>query len=166
MPQHRDPRYRGRRTTVPHRLKPGHLRTNYAEDDMEVFAIDLSKVREQWPEEVIEGDRSAVRHRDVKQIGIVAAIILLPVSLAILWGIIKDGLPWWTLPAVQTAVLAYLAFGLLTKRGSSDTDILIYREADRRGIKYQKGVTPFYAIMNRINADYNSRLWNRNFKWK
>ena len=43
-------------------------------------------------------------------------------------------------------------------------DVLL--EADRRGIKYQKGVTPFYAIMNRINADYNSRLWNRNFKWK
>ena len=42
---------------------------------------------------------------------------------------------------------------------------LIYREADRRGIKYTKDVTPLYHIMNRLNADYNSRLWNRSFKW-
>jgi hypothetical protein len=166
MPQHRDPRYRGRRTTAPPRLKPGHLRTNYAEDDLDAFAVDLAKIREKMPESVIEGDRRAVRLRDMKQLGIVAAIILVPVSLAVVWGIIEGDLQWWILPVVQTAVLAYLGFGLLTKHGSSDTDVLIYREADRRGIKYQKGVTPLYAIMNRINADYNSRLWNRNFKWK
>lgn len=166
MPRHRDPRYRGRRTTVPPRLKPGHLRTNYSWDDLEAFSGDLIKIRGQWPEDVVEGDKRAVRLRDAKQFGIVAAVILVPVSSLLLWGVLKDGMPWWILPAVQTAVLAYLAFGLLTKRDSNDIDVLIYREADRRGIKYQKGVTPFYAIMNRINADYNSHLWNRNFKWK
>ena len=42
---------------------------------------------------------------------------------------------------------------------------LVYREADRRGIKYIKNDTPLYQIMNRINADYNNQLWNRNFNW-
>ena len=52
-------------------------------------------------------------------------------------------------------------------RGNRDEniDIIIHREADRCGIKYTKD-TQLYALMNKINADYNSYLWNRNFKWE
>lgn len=165
MPRHRDPRYRGRRTTVPPRLKPGHLRTNYSWDDLEAFYADLMKTREKWPEEVLAGDRRAVIAHEFKELGIVGAIILVPISAVIVWGIVDHDIPWWTLLAFQSAVLLYLGFCMLTKRDVSDTYVLIYREADRRGINYDKN-TPLYAIMNRINADYNSHLWNRNFKWK
>jgi len=170
MQPRRDNRYRGRqrRRAAPQR-KPGHLCTNYTEDVFYLFGQDLAKVRSVWPPEVLEGDRKAQRNRDVRQMGITMGIVMLPGTAFVVWMVFHHAMPWWMVPVVQSAVLAYFAIAyLFQKLGNKDEDIdlLIYREADRRGIKYDKGSTPLYNIMNRINYDYNTTLWNRNFKWK
>ena len=171
MAQQRDNRYRGRqrRRNVPPRRKPGHLRTNYTADDtLYQFLEDLQKVRSVWPQEVLDEDRKAVRRRNIKAMAIALGVVMLPVTALAVW-LVVEGMPWWILPAAQTAVLLYTLFwsfseGLLNK--DEDSDLLIYREADRRGIGYVKGKTPLHNIMNRINSDYNSHLWNRDFKWQ
>lgn len=171
MPQQRDNRYRGRarRRPAPPQRKPGHLRTNYTADDpMYCFIMDMKVVRSVWPDEVIKEDRRAVRRKNLKWLGIVLVVLMVPVTALAVWAVV-DGMPWWVIPVAQTLVLLYILImiwsqGILNK--DEDIDIIIYREADRRGIKYVKGKTPLYNIMNRINYDYNSHLWNRNFKWK
>lgn len=172
MPQQRDNRYRGRarrRAAQPQR-KPGHLRTNYTADDPTYFfMVDMKTVRSVWPEEVIKEDTRAVRKKELKITAISMVALMVPLTALAVWFVIDTSMPWWIIPAAQTAFLLY--FGLmmfLEKRGNRDEDIdvIIYREADRRGIKYVKGKTPLYNIMNRINYDYNTTLWNRNFKWK
>ena len=170
MVQQRDNRYRGRqrRRSAPPRLKPGHLRTNYNEDVAYYFLEDLKKVRAVWPPEVLEGDRKAVRAKRLRSLGISLAIVMVPTTVVAVVGVL-DGLPWWLVPLMQTAVLVYILVMILFQRvGNKDEDVdeLIYREADRRGIKYEKGKTPLYNIMNRINYDYNTTLWTRNIKWK
>ena len=167
MPQH-DPRYRGRRRNAPPRRKPGHLRTNYAEDDIEAFSNDLAVLRKVWPAGVLEADRKASLRQALKQYALIMGIVMVPLTALTVWAVIDTGAPWWMVPAVQSAILTYILFRLLILRDSleNDTLFLIYREADRRGIKYVKGDTPLHHIMNRLNADYNSHLWSRNFKWK
>ena len=171
MPQHRDNRYRGRarKRTAPPKRKPGHLRTNYTIDDpCYFFSVDMKTVRSVWPEEVIKDDSRAVRKKEFKVICITLAVLMVPLTVLAVWFVIDHSMPWWIIPAAQTAFLLY--FGLMmfvNTRGNRDEniDIIIHREADRRGIKYTKD-TPLYALMNKINADYNSYLWNRNFKWE
>lgn len=171
MPQqpHRDNRYRGRaRRVAPPQRKPGHLRTNYSEDDLCQFNRDMAVVRSVWPEEVRKGDSRAVRKKELKASAIVMVVIMVPLTALAVWFVIDTGAPWWIVPAAQTAFLLYFAFMMfVNNRGNRDEDIgiIIRREADRRGITYTRA-TPLYALMNRINADYNSYLWNRNFKWK
>ena len=169
MPQHRDPRYRGRtRRTAPPKRKPGHLRTNYTADDPEyLFYVDMEKVRAVWPEEVIKGDRRVMRRKNLRSTGITSLIVMVPVTVIAVWFVLDHSMPWWIIPAAQTAMLLYLLVIYLQDiRKNEDIDIIIHREADRRGIKYDAKRTPLYALMNKINADYNSHLWNRNFKWK
>ena len=173
MQQHRDPRYRGRgrRATAPPRRKPGHLRTNYTPDDpVYYFTEDIKTVRSVWPEEVIQADSRVVRKKELKLNAIILMVLMVPLTAMVVWMVIDTGMPWWIIPVAQTFLLLFLGIKvLIEKRGLKDEDIdittLIRREADRRGIKYDKR-TPLYALMNRINADYNSHLWNRNFKWK
>ena len=171
MQQHRDPRYRGRgrRTAAPPKRKPGHLRTNYTDNDaINLFIEDMEKVRSVWPEEVREGDRRAVMKVELRSAGIVLAVFMVPITVMVAWMVIDKGLPWWIVPVAQTLVLLFIGLKILIEKRKymdEDIDILIRREADRRGIKYDKH-TPLSTLMNRINADYNSRLWNRNFNWK
>ncbi len=171
MPQQRDNRYRGRqrqRTALPRR-KPGHLRTNYTSDDVYLFRQDLEKVRAVWPQDILAGDRKAQRTMMLRITGVTTVIVMVPVTVFAIVGAVKGGMPWWMVPVIQSAALLYiLVMNLFNRLGNRDEDIdlLIYREADRRAIKYQKGKTPLYNIMNRINYDYNCTLWNRNFKWK
>lgn len=169
MPQHRDPRYRGRgrKRTVPKR-KPGHLCTTYTEDNPYLFQQDIEKVRSVWPQEVIEGDRRAVVRHNLKVSAITVSIPMVGVTIVAVSWVWNTGLPWWYVPLAQTAILLYfLLIYFVDFRGNRDEniDIIIRREADRRGIEYDKK-TPLYKLMNRINADYNSYLWNREFKWK
>lgn len=170
--QHRDNRYRGRqrRRTAPPQRKPGHLRTNYTADDPDYyFYADLKTVRSVWPKEVIKEDRRAVRRKTFKRTGIALCVVMVPATALTVGYVIDGGMPWWIIPVAQTAVLVYILVMLLSQgvlNKDEDDDVLIYREADRRGIKYVKGKTPLYNIMNRINYDYNTTLWNRNFKWK
>ena len=168
--QHRDPRYRGRRRAAPKR-KPGHLRTNYTEwDDPFQMWGDLCTVNAVWPEEVRRRDKQLARKKSLKFTAIISLVLLVPVTVLVVWKYVKGTMPWWMIPASQTAALLY--FGLLYifanlrhPDESLDMDTLMYLEADRRGIPYEKGKTPKHVLINRINADYNSRLWNRNFKW-
>lgn len=163
MSDRRDPRYRGRRRTSAQR-RPGHLRTNYVEDDIQTFANDLERLRSVWPESVREGDRKASRRQAFKTNSIICLIVMLPVTALLVYVVVAGDAPWWAIPIGQTIVLLALWVRLLMF-GGYDTLFLIYREADRRGIKYVKGDTPLYHIMNRLNADYNSHLWNRHFTW-
>ena len=163
MPISRDPRYRGRRRTSAQR-RPGHLRTNYTEDDIEAFARDLERLRAVWPESVRESDDKAYRRQILKTNGIISAIAMVPMTAIFVWLVVTGDAPWWSIPVVQSLVLGVLWLRMLTFSGADNT-FFIYREADRRGIKYVKGDTPTYHIMNRLNADYNSHLWNRNFNW-
>lgn len=169
--QHRDPRYRGRRAAPPKR-KPGHLRTNYTDwDDPSQMLADLQTVSLVWPEEVRRKDRQLAKRQSLKVTAISTLIVLVPVTFFAAWGVIDGDVPWWIIPASQTAVLLYLGFAYLFSslkhpNNQLDFEQLLYLEADRRGIKYDKGKTPKYALMNKINTDYNSHLWNRNFKWK
>ena len=167
MADRSDPRYRGRRRAAPQR-KPGHLRSNYREDDLYLFRADLEKVCAVWPEKVREGDRRAQTKSYMRTTAIACTVVMVPVTAIAVWMAIDGAQPWWMVPVAQTAILIYMiSFIFMNKVANRDEDIdfIIYREADRRGIKYKKGTTPLYHIMNRINADYNSYLWNRNFKW-
>ena len=163
MPISRDPRYRGRRRTSAQR-RPGHLRTNYVEDDIEAFARDLERLRAVWPESVRESDDRAYRRQVLKTNGIISAIAMVPMTAIFVWLVVTGDAPWWSIPVVQSLVLGFLWLRMLTFSGADNT-FFIYREADRRGIKYVKGDTPTYHIMNRLNADYNNHLWNRHFNW-
>ena len=163
MPDRRDPRYRGRRRTSAQR-RPGHLRTNYVEDDIQSFANDLERLRSVWSESEREGDRKAERRQALKTNGIICLVVMVPVTALLVYLVLDGSAPWWAIPLGQTFLLLSLWVRLLTFRGEN-TLFLIYREADRRGIKYIKGDTPLYHIMNRLNADYNSHLWNRSFNW-
>ena len=169
MPQQRDPRYRGRgRRTAPPKRKPGHLRTNYTEDDFIQFSGDLYTVRSVYSDEVREADRKAARKYNYKIAAISTAIPMAFVTFFAVGMVLDHQILWWVVPVAQSVFLIYFIIVLLINKSSySEVDyrIIIHREADRRGIKYQKD-TPFYIIMNRLNADYNSHLWNRNFKWK
>lgn len=164
MPAYRDPHYRGRRRTSAQR-RPGHLRTNYVEDDIVAFASDLERLRSVWPESVRESDHKAEHKQAFKTNGIICLVVMVPLTAIFVYVVISDGAPWWSIPLAQTVVLLYMWIRLVAFH-EEDTMFLIYREADRRGIKYTKGDTPLYQLMNRLNADYNSRLWNRNFIWK
>ena len=164
MAQHRDPRYRGRRRTSAQR-RAGHLRTNYVEDDIVAFAADLERLRSEWSESVREADSKAELRKAFKTNGIISLIVMVPMTAILVYLVASGDAPWWSIPGGQSFLLLYLWFRLLMFHGE-DTMFLIYREADRRGIKYVKGQTPLYYIMNRLNADYNSHLWNRTFKWK
>ena len=163
MPTSRKTRYRGRRPTSAQR-RPGHLRTNYVEDDIEAFSQDLKLLRSVWSESVREDDWKAERKQALKTNGIICAVVMAPMTIILIYLVVGGDAPWWSIPIVQTFVLLYLLFRLLTFSGE-DTMFLVYREADRRGIKYIKNDTPLYQIMNRINAEYNNQLWNRNFNW-
>lgn len=169
--QHRDPRYRGRRAAPPKR-KPGHLRTNYTDwdDPMQMWG-DLKTVSSVWPEEVQRKDRQLAKRRSLKLTAIVALILMVPVTAIVVWGVVDGDIPWWMIPASQSAALLYFGLTFLfsnMKHPDEELEFeqLLYLEADRRGIPYENGRTPKYALMNKINADYNSHLWNRNFKWK
>ena len=163
MAVRRDNQYRRRRAASSQR-RPGHLRTNYVEDDIVAFAADLERLRSEWSESVREADSKAELREAFKTNGIICLIVMVPMTAIMVYLVASDDAPWWSIPVVQSFLLLYLWFRLLMFHGE-DTMFLIYREADRRGIKYTKDVTPLYHIMNRINADYNSRLWNRSFKW-
>ena len=163
MAVRRDNQYRRRRAASSQR-RPGHLRTNYVEDDIQAFSQDLERLRSVWPESVREADSKAELRKAFKTNGIICLIVMVPLTAILVYLVASGDAPWWSIPAGQSYLLLYLWFRLLMFHGE-DTMFLIYREADRRGIKYTKDVTPLYHIMNRINADYNSRLWNRSFKW-
>ena len=163
MAVRRDNQYHGRRAASSQR-RPGHLRTNYVEDDIQAFSQDLERLRSVWPESVREADSKAELRKAFKTNGIICLIVMVPMTAIMVYLVASDDAPWWSIPVVQSFLLLYLWFRLLMFHGE-DTMFLIYREADRRGIKYTKDVTPLYHIMNRINADYNSRLWNKTFKW-
>ncbi len=163
MAVRRDNQYRRRRAASSQR-RPGHLRTNYVEDDIVAFAADLERLRSEWSESVREADSKAELREAFKTNGIICLIVMVPMTAIMVYLVASDDAPWWSIPVVQSFLLLYLWFRLLMFHGE-DTMFLIYREADRRGIKYTKDVTPLYHIMNRLNADYNSRLWNRSFKW-
>lgn len=163
MPTSRDPRNRGRRRTSAQR-RPGHLRTNYTEDDIEAFGRDLERLRAVWPESVRQGDRKAERRQALKTNGIICLVVMVPMTAILVYLVVSGDAPWWSIPLGQTFVLLFLWFRLLMFHGEN-TMFLVYREADRRGIRYSKGDTPLYHIMNRLNADYNSHLWNRHFNW-
>lgn len=163
MAVRRDNRYRGRRAASSQR-RPGHLRTNYVEDDIQAFSQDLERLRSVWPESVRKGDSKAELRKAFKTNGIICLIVMVPLTAILVYLVASGDAPWWSIPGGQSFLLLCLWFRLLMFNGE-DTVLLIYREADRRGIKYTKGVTPTYHIMNRLNADYNSRLWNRKFNW-
>lgn len=163
MPQHRDTRYRARRRTSAQR-RLGHLRTNYTEDDIEAFAADLERLRSVWPESVREDDDKAYRRQVFKTNSIICAAVMVPLTAVFVYLVIESDISWWSIPIMQTFLLLILWLRLLTFSGS-DATFFIYREADRRGVRYTKGDTPTYHIMNRINADYNNHLWNRKFNW-
>jgi len=163
MPTSQDPRYRGRRRTSAQR-RLGHLRTNYAEDDIEAFSRDLERLRSVWPEIVREADRKAERRQAFKTNGLICLVVMVPVTALLVYLVLDGAAPWWFIPLGQSFLLLSLWVRLLTFRGEN-TMLLIYREADRRGIRYSKGDTPLYHIMNRLNTDYNSHLWNRHFNW-
>ena len=166
MPDHRDPRYRGRRRASAQR-RAGHLRTTYTEDDIQAFSADLERLRASWPTNVIEEDRKAELKQAFRTNGIICLIVMVPVTALLVYLFIQGDAPWWIIPGGQTFFLLIILGRLLMFHGfhGEDTMFLIYREADRRGIRYAKGDTPLYHIMNRINADYNNHLWNRSFKW-
>ncbi len=163
MAVRRDNQYRRRRAASSQR-RPGHLRTNYVEDDIQAFSQDLERLRSVWPESVREADSKAELRKAFKTNGIICLIVMVPMTAIMVYLVASDDAPWWSIPVVQSFLLLYLWFRLLMFHGE-DTMFLIYREADRRGIKYTKDVTPLYHIMNRLNADYNSHLWNKTFKW-
>lgn len=163
MPTSRDPRYRGRRRTSAQR-RPGHLRTNYVEDDIEAFGRDLERLRSVWPESVREADRKAERKQALKTNGIICLVVMIPYSAIMVYIVVNGEAPWWSIPLGQTVVLLFMWLRLLMIH-NEDTMFLIHREAERRGIRYSKRDTPLYHIMNRLNADYNSHLWNRHFNW-
>ena len=163
MPTSRDLRYRGRRRTSAQRW-PGHLRTNYVEDDIGAFALDLERLRSVWPESVREGDRKAEMRKALKTNGIICLVVMVPMTAILIYLVLDGAAPWWSIPMGQTFLLLTLLARLMMLN-NEDTLFLIYREADRRGIRYIKDETPLYQIMNRLNADYNSHLWNRSFKW-
>ena len=163
MPTPHDPRYRGRRRSSAQR-RPGHLRTNYAEDDIQAFSQDLERLRSVWPESVREADSKAELRKAFKTNGIICLIVMVPLTAILVYLVASGDAPWWSIPVGQSFLLLYLWFRLLMFHGEN-TMFLIYREAERRGIRYAKGDTPLYHIMNRLNADYNSHLWNRKFTW-
>lgn len=163
MADRKDPRYRGRRRTSAQR-RPGHLRTTYADDDLEAFCSDLERLRSVWPQDVLKSDRKAIRMQYVKTIAIIGGIVMLPATVMLVWAAAEAAIQWWNIPLIQTFILFYIV-AMVANANRIDVDKYIYREADRRGIKYLKGETPLYHIMNRMNADYNSHLWNRTFKW-
>lgn len=163
MPDRRDLRYRARRRTSAQR-RPGHLRTTYSEDDIQAFSSDLERPRSVWPESVREGDRKAEHRQALKTNGIICLVVMVPVTALLVYLVLEGNTPWWAIPLGQTILLLSLWVRLLMFRGEN-TLFLIYREADRRGVRYVKGDTPLYHIMNRLNADYNSHLWNRHFNW-
>lgn len=159
-----DARYRGRRRTSAQR-RAGHLRTTYTEDDLDAFARDLVYLRSVWPQSVRDADRGECRRQQLKRIGVVCLIAMLPVTAFLVWFVVDTGAPWWCLPVGQSLVLPFglVRSGLFTH--DDDTALLIRREAARRGVPCNARAD-LYRIMNQLNADYNSHLWNRTFKWK
>jgi len=134
------------------------------EDDIEAFSRDLERLRSVWHESVREADRKAERRQAFKTNGLICFVVMVPVTVLLVYLVLDGAAPWWAIPIGQSFLLLSLWVRLLTFRGEN-TMLLIYREADRRGIRYSKGDTPLYHIMNRLNADYNSHLWNRHFNW-
>ena len=168
MPTARDPRHRGRRTR-PQQRPSGHLRTNYTENDFEAFSNDLERLYKSWPKGEKEKDRNAVNMMYIKQAAVVMAVIMVPVSVILIWSAIDGNMQWYWVPAVQSGGLLYFLLLYIVRRGDDTwyTTHFIYREAERRGISYKGRYSNdnVYYLMNKINADYNSRLWNRKFKW-
>ncbi len=170
MPLQRDNRYRGRQRRRPaSQRKPGHLRTNYKENDYDLFVADMYIVRSVWPKEVFEADRKAALKYNYEAAAIGTVIPMAFVTVFAVIMVVDGSIPWWMVPVAQSVFLIYFVLILFLQRKGNydeDFDIIIRREADRRGIKYDKKKIIHYELMNKINADYNSRMWNRNFKWK
>lgn len=97
MPDRRDPRYRGRRRTSAQR-RPGHLRTNYVEDDIQSFANDLERLRSVWSESEREGDRKAERRQALKTNGIICLVVMVPVTALLVYLVLDGSAPWWAIP--------------------------------------------------------------------
>ena len=107
MAHRRDNRYRGRRRTSAQR-RPGHLRTNYAEEDIAAFANDLVRLQSVWPPEVIEADRKAALRKAMKTNVIICAVVMVFFTAALVYVVVSDGAPWWSILVGQTIVLASL----------------------------------------------------------
>ncbi len=133
------------------------LRCNYTETWMPDFIEDMQTIYAEYTEEIRRGDRQA--HLKAAAIRTVVAML---VVLAVLIPIaIMAQIPWWIVALIQTVTCA--AF---FARSYDDTEaIVIYREADRRGVTYDRKRTPLYEIMNAINKDHNT-LWNKKFVWQ
>ena len=154
----RDPRYRGRRRPSAQR-PPGHLRTNYVEDDIMAFINDLETLRSVWPESVREADHKAMHRHLNRHVSKVTLIVMIPITALVLYLVISEGGPWWAVPVAQTVALIYLWLRIRSMN-SADYLVIIQREAARRGFRYDKDLMPLYHVMNRLNADYNSLLPN------
>lgn len=133
------------------------LRCNYTETWMPDFIEDMQTIYKEYPEEIRRGDRQA----HLKSAGIRTVVAML-VTLAVLIPIaIMAMIPWWIVASIQTITCA--AF---FARFYDDTEAtVIYREADRRGVTYDRKHTPLYEIMNAINKDHNT-VWNKQFVWQ
>ena len=156
MADRRDPRYRGRRRPSTPR-PPGHLRTNYVEDDIRAFVKDLEVLRSVWPESVREADHKAERRHLNLHISKVTLLVMIPITAVVLYLVVSSDGPWWVVPMAQTVALVniWLRVRLINK---ADYMFIIQREAARRGFSYDKDMMSLHQIMNRLNADYNSRL--------
>lgn len=170
MPTARDPRYRGRHKRPASQRPAGHLRTNYNETDFEAFRRDLERLYASWPKAVREKDKKAADIKYLTETAQSSLIVMVPLTVILVWAVIKAGMPFYWLPIAQSLVLVYFfLLHIIGKSNNNDwyTQQYIYREAERRGIETKNRYDAFniYYLMNKINADYNSRLWNRKFTW-
>ena len=106
----------------------------------------------------------------VKVMAISSLGAFVPLTIFLVVVAINDGIAWYAVPFVQSAVVLYffLLYIIHRKNDNRDTIECFFREAERRGIRFDRkkyDKDNIYYLVNRVNADYNSRLWNRKFKW-
>ena len=132
------------------------LRCNYREDDLPQFMQDLRVLTARRPAQVLRADRRALRRKNSRTSAIATLCIMILATAFLLWAIMEVGMRWYWLPVVQS-VMVLVFFGVSYLHISFDDDpFLIYREADRRGIRYTLGTTELYQIMNAMNRQYNT----------
>ena len=150
-------RYRRRPRPRPAPQRPATLRTDYSEEEKSYIYhcvnCDLEVLRRFYPESVKRADRLAV----VRSMMPLVLVIMILLTAATVFIVVKDRLSWWHVPLVQSVAFLYVVMVMAGSSTGISERVILRREADRRGVHYDKD-TPIYILLNRVNEQYNATL--------